>query len=348
MTTELNPSRNQIQWLQNMQFDVVFILGVLLLGCGLAFSAVIQPNLLWPIITINLWLLGYHHVVATYTRLCFDRESFRQSKFLIFGVGAFVIAVTMGVLIYVGMWAIFSIYFYWQWWHYSRQSWGISRAYRAKDRNRNYEDGWLDQAIFYALPITGIIFRSHQDPDQFLGTDLFVIPTPQWLLVITSIIAVILITYWVLRRLAAWRAGQLAIAHTLYLVTHFIIYLVAYIVIEDITTGWLAINVWHNAQYILFVYMYNTNRFKKGVDTQKRFLSYISQKGRAPLYFGVCMAITGIYYVAVLGNIQRFFFVSAATGLVIYQMVNFHHYIVDSVIWKMRKPKVRKNVGIET
>jgi hypothetical protein len=27
--------------------------------------------------------------------------------------------------------------------------------------------------------------------------------------------------------------------------------------------------------------------------------------------------------------------------------VNFHHYIVDSMIWKMRKAPLRKTLGIE-
>ena len=51
----------------------------------------------------------------------------------------------------IGIRLIVTIYFYWQWWHYIRQSWGISRAYRRADSAAMYEDGWLDQAIFYAF-----------------------------------------------------------------------------------------------------------------------------------------------------------------------------------------------------
>ena len=64
--------------------------------------------------------------------------------------------------------------------------------------------------------------------------------------------------------------------------------------ISDVTVGWLVINIWHNAQYILFVWMYISCRFKDGVDPQARFLSYISQPGRLWLYLISCVAITGV------------------------------------------------------
>jgi hypothetical protein len=38
---------------------------------------------LYPILLLaDLWLLGYHHVVATYTRLAFDTQSLRRNRFL--------------------------------------------------------------------------------------------------------------------------------------------------------------------------------------------------------------------------------------------------------------------------
>jgi hypothetical protein len=32
--------------------------------------------------------------------------------------------------------------------------------------------------------------------------------------------------------------------------------------------------------------------------------------------------------------------------LVFYQTLNFHHYIVDGRIWKMRKPALQKTLGL--
>jgi len=305
-----------------------------------------EPSLFWPILFLNLWLLGYHHVVSTYTRLCFDGQSFSESKFLIFGLLPIVAIVTLLIAKFVGLWAIFSIYFYWQLFHYARQSWGISRAYRGKDRHAHYEDGWVDKAIFYSVPTLGMLHRSYQNPDKFLGGDMVFFAVPFEIFFAAVMITSALLLYWVYRRVQAWRRGELASAHTLYLISHFVIFAIGYLLIEDITVGWLAINIWHNAQYILFVWLFNSNRFKGGFDPKKRFLSYISQPNRLPLYLGVCVAITAVYYVAVLGSLERFFVIGVTSSVVIYQIVNFHHYIVDSLIWKVRKPAIRKNIGI--
>ena len=36
------------------------------------------------------------------------------------------------------------------------------------------------------------------------------------------------------------------------------------------------------------------------------------------------------------------------SAVIIYQAINFHHYVVDGIIWKVRKPKLRDRLGIES
>lgn len=333
-------------WLRSARFDLSLIVGVLLLALGTTAVVSRFPELFVPVLVLDLWLLGYHHVIATYTRICFDRESLRQHGALLYALLPGVALLTIAVAWSVGLWVIVSIYFYWQWWHYTRQSWGISRAYRAKDKGQLYEDGWLDQAIFYALPILGILHRSHQNHPTFIGLELWSLPVPGWLVQIAAAATALLLTIWLIRRvLAAWE-GRLARVHTLYMLTHFTIFAVGYIIVPDNTLGWLAINIWHNAQYILFVWMYNTRRFKDGVNPNARILSYISQPHRLWLYLLTCVAITGVLYWGVLRTIDWLFFAGLSATIVLYQIVNFHHYIVDSMIWKVRKPEVRQNIGL--
>ena len=131
------------------------------------------------------------------------------------------------------------------------------------------------------------------------------------------------------------------------MLTHFTIFLVAYLLIDDITYGWLTINIWHNAQYILFVWMFNTRRFKDGIDPDARFLSYISQPGRLWLYLATCVVITGVIYWVALGALDALFFAGLSATIVLYQIVNFHHYVVDANIWKVRKAPIAKTLGLE-
>ncbi len=91
----------------------------------------------------------------------------------------------------------------------------------------------------------------------------------------------------------------------------------------------------------------NGNRFRDGVDPEHRFLSTISQPEKAFLYFAVSLAIsTAVYFALGLGVVIA----SVGTlplAIVIYQTINFHHYIVDSVIWKVRRPALARELGIE-
>ena len=126
------------------------------------------------------------------------------------------------------------------------------------------------------------------------------------------------------------------------MLSHFAIFAAGYVLIEDLTYGWLAINIWHNAQYILFVWMYNARRFGGGIDPEARFLSYISQPKRLWLYLLICVAITGVVYWAILGTLSAIFFAGLSATIVLYQIVNFHHYVVDAIIWKRRRSPVPK------
>ena len=128
-----------------------------------------------------------------------------------------------------------------------------------------------------------------------------------------------------------------------------VIFVVGYVLIEDINYGWLVLNVWHNAQYILFVWVFNNNRFKQGVVPEQRFLSTISQSRNWPFYFLTCLLISTVWYFG-LDEALRMLADSSALPLflVAYQTINFHHYVVDGLIWKVRRKKLRSNLGISS
>lgn len=345
--TQAHITRASLPWMRNATFDVGFIFGLLGLSAATGLILLWQPDLFYPILVIDLWFLGYHHVIATFTRICFDKESFQEHKFLALGLLPFIIVLTLGMVLLFGLWTVVTVYFYWQWWHYTRQSWGISRAYRGKDRDAKYEDGWLDQAIFYAVPVFGILNRSAEQHTTFIGMPLWSVPVPTQIADLCGIIAVGLLAVWVIARVRAAMQGRLAIVHTMYMLSHFAIFALGYMATSDITLGWLMINIWHNAQYILFVWMYNNKRFSDGIDPNAKFLSYISQNGRMWLYMLTCVLITGVVYWGVLRAIDWLFFAGISATIVLYQIVNFHHYMIDTKIWKLRKPKIQKTLEID-
>jgi hypothetical protein len=169
---------------------------------------------------------------------------------------------------------------------------------------------------------------------------------PELLVDVVGIAAMASLIAWVYQRLRALRAGCLPIAHTWYMLSHFTIFFVGYLLIDDITYGWLVINIWHNAQYILFVWLFNTNRYKNGIDASAPFLSTISQPQNIVRYMLCCFAISSMIYLFSLLVTRNQLVVGLPLAVLIYQAVNFHHYIVDSRIWKVRKKPMQKTLEL--
>ena len=71
----------QMGWLRGFSFDATYIFGILGIALVSGWFVITNPNLFPAVFVLNGWLLGYHHVVSTYTRLTFDRESFISTSF---------------------------------------------------------------------------------------------------------------------------------------------------------------------------------------------------------------------------------------------------------------------------
>ncbi len=333
-------------WLRSASFDSFFIGGIVAVAMASTALVVWQPKLFPIVVVADMWLLGFHHVISTYTRLAFDSDSFRTYRFLVLGLPPIVLIGTLSLMGVFGRWILPTIYLYWQWFHYTRQSYGIAQIYRRKAGPLGEEPPLLTKATIYLLPLWGILYRSWQKPATFLDMEIKVLPVPLPVVQGAAVLSLAALGWWVWRQATLWRQGRLPVAYTLYMLSHLAVFTVGYLVVEDISFGWLTINVWHNAQYILLVWMYNNNRFKDGVSPSHWFLSTISQPGRAVTYFVVCLGISTVLYMALQGVFSLLGLSVLALTLIVYQTINFHHYIVDGIIWKVRKPRVRENLGL--
>ena len=342
----VSPYRAEL--LRGVGFDLTYIAGVGSLALLIGWIVTTNPQLFLLIFLLNAWLLGYHHVVSTFTRLSFDRDSFGQRRFLITKLPLIVLAGVLVLGALFGAWILTTVYLYWQWWHYTRQSYGISRIYQ---RKAGLPNDLLSKLIIYALPLWGILHRSYQRPSTFLFVELKVIPVPFWLVAAAGVFTFAVIAWWLAQTVHAWVNGSLSKVHTLYVFTHLTVFGVGYLAIDNVNHGWLVLNVWHNCQYILTVWMFNQNRFKNGIDERHRFLSYLSQRQNFPIYVGVCLLISTVVYSSLSYSVNLITALTATSlplFAIVFQAINFHHYLVDAVIWKVRRKPVRENFGIAT
>lgn len=336
------PAASSRIYLRNAQFDFTLVVMVAVWALGAGAAIVIEPKWFWPILFLDVWLLGYTHVVSTFTRLAFDRDSFRQHWPLLIPLPVAVGAVTIALALLVGQWLIATVYLYAQWFHYMRQSYGISRMYLRKAGAVSVSRDYVLDGVIYVLPLWGILSRSREHPESFLSLPIYTIPVPAPLLYAVATVAIVSVVLWAGRELKTLGQPRPDAFHSVYVASHIAIFTTGYLLIPDINSGWLVLNIWHNLQYVLIVWMFNARRFERGVDRERLFLSTISQPRNVVLYAVVCWAIaTGLYF-----NIERMLAMFSNSivplSLLAYMTINFHHYVVDAIIW--RRPKAKTPV----
>lgn len=332
-------------WVRSRRFDLAFqVLPCLL---ALAFVLVTQQASLSLVMAILLfqWVAGGPHIIATFTRTCLDAQSRRQYWFLVFVLPVICAALALGLAFGVGMWAIGSAYFYWQSWHFLRQSYGVERIYARAAEPLAPRGDWPTLAVIYALPIAGVLRRSHQAVSSYLGQEIRWMPVNENLMQAATLALLAILGWWVFARVREWRAGTLRPAHTLYMFTHVVMFTGGYMLLENPDMGWLLISIWHSLQYLMIVWLFNARRTASPVAPQRGLWRRISLPRNWFLYalfVLVVAAIVGRVFPAIQAGADMLampqpWLIAFALGMA----VNFHHYTVDAFIWRSRRAKAR-------
>lgn len=326
----------------------IMVLWLPIFTISIGYFVYFNPSFLELVITLNLWLLGYHHLVSTYSRIAFDWQSVKENWKFVFLLPILVLSCVYGIFKLGGVIWIGSIYLYWQWYHYTRQSEGVSKAFGMKSDDKSIINDKLHRFLFYIIPILCLLMMVSRNNQMFFGSSFFSIPLSNELRYFIGVTIALLTIFASFRIILFAKSQRVTLFYAVYLLSHFAIYIVAYVAIDKITTGWLVINIWHNTQYIAIVWLFNTNRFKSGINPKHRLISYLSQPepGRILIYLLSFILLTLLFYGFV--NIGAEYIIGT-TGLpailIIYSTLNFHHYIVDSQIWKLRKKTISKNLS---
>jgi hypothetical protein len=319
-----------------------FDTGLLLLplGTGLAAAGAVlaNPGLFAMMLVADLWLLGYHHVVATYTRLAFTADAFRRNRFLAFDLLVLMTVATLALAFTAGAWVVATAFLYLQWFHYMRQGYGLARMYfrATPDGQAAGARDLATDLVIYLVPIYAIAARSATMGAVFLDLPVKTLVLPNEAITALGLAAAIAGVAWVRRTAVAFSRGTLDVLYTGFVLSHVAIFLIAYVAIENSDVGWLAINVWHNFQYVMVVWMMNTKRHAGSGEPATTFIARLSQPGRTARYFLCCISISTVIYL-LLGRLVFAMGGGMAVTVGIYMGINFHHYVVDALIWKRKR-----------
>jgi hypothetical protein len=161
---------------------------------------------------------------------------------------------------------------------------------------------------------------------------------PVWLANGVGAVACLGLAWWVVERAREARAGELAVLHTVFTASHYLIFITGYIVMDDLAGGWIVTNIWHTSQYLMLVWMFNENAAGAGGAYRKSVFWTLTGGNRPLFYFGFCfLAALPVYVVIAMlygaaGNTT-----ALIAAVVANQTLNFHHFIVDAVIWRKKR-----------
>lgn len=313
-------------------FDGLFIAGTLALALGMTAMASISPAMLLAIVLVDTWLFANPHVMATLTRIGASMADIRRHRFLIFGLPVIVLGGVVATVLAFEVAGLFTLYFCAQSYHVARQSFGIARAYRRSGMHPFRQDR-LAEALIYLIAAWGLLARCAQAPETFLGYPIQLPAVPAQAANAMGVAAIACSACWLWRQARLALTGNIDWRHDGFVASHAFTCFVAYIWITDITLGWLLINLWHNLQYLLFVWVQNIRRERQ---THADKASETGLWKNAARYGGVCLALGSMLYLAIDWAGTQLLWLGLPTVLIAHVTLGFHHYLVDGVIWKRR------------
>jgi len=278
-------------WLLGGRFDAGFILGIPSLAILSGTVVLADRRFLLPVLIADLWLLGHRHVVESLDDLHARRAQSPRSRLLMAGLPLFLVAVIAAVALGGAAWVPATVYFYWQWFQSTRQSWATLQLYRRRaPRGIDLGDRSLLAALFCLTPIWGLLRRSAEAPASFMELDLHLMAVSGIFADAAGIAACGAFCLWIVERAIAWSEHRLPLGHTLYVLSHLVVFSVAYGAIADVTVGWLVAAIWSHAQFLALAWLRHGQAAPSASGPRARWLAGLVARRQLGLYSIVALA----------------------------------------------------------
>jgi hypothetical protein len=336
----------QSRWIVSARFDLtIFIFSALVtLGPWIAVDHYgVQPFYILAAVAI---FSNGPHLVSTWTRVYLDgRERFRR-PFAYYAVPLLLSGMVLSFLLVDGLdspW-LRTILFYWASWHFAAQCWGLLKIYQRKQGVVGTTIGMVEKILLFGGTGWCVLHRIFTGPWSLFGVPIWHPYPPAWVVNgVGALVLTLAIAYLGFLVGGAVRARQFPeVRRALMIGSSVGAFAVPFLLIHDGTAAFAAAACWHGIQYLGIVWFFNRNRYADGVDEKARLVSWVSQKGRTPLYAMTLLAIAGLVYGGLLGAAkltQGTSWTANTWGLFLWTSLTFSHYWLDGVIWKLRKDK---------
>jgi hypothetical protein len=342
----MQSSSKPISWpyLHSAAFDAFFICATVGLALALGFLASASSAMLLAVVSVNIWLFANPHLIATFARMNANRNAHQKHWFLIFIVPFLVLLALTIIALAYEVSGLFTLYLFAQTFHVTRQSYGIARTYRRIAEPPLRRDV-LSELLIYIFPLWGLLHWCSQGATSFLYYPVSLPAVPSPVVNLVGGLALNLAAVWVIRQCRPLAASSAISAisssqsHDWFVASHICIFAVAYLGLSDMTLGWLIVNIWHNVQYLLFVWWKNSKNMN-ALPTDSQGSTSASPAllwKRGLQYLGLCALCGAVLYELFDWIGHQFLWLGLPTVLILHFTLNFHHYWADAVIWKRSK-----------
>jgi hypothetical protein len=183
-----------------------------------------------------LALLG---LAALAARLLFAGEAVRIDWMQF--AGPFAAAFAVGA--FVGLSGAIGVLFAWRLLADAR--WSVGEAMQlATAAGRPAETTLRSLAHAWLTPLFGLTLVAYTAPHTIAGLPLDLPHVPVWLVIGVGVLATCALLDWALQRAADWRLGELAAAPAAHLLTHHVVFLIAFGIGIDVSAGVVALAAW--------------------------------------------------------------------------------------------------------
>jgi len=277
------------------------------------------------------------HLMSTYFRTYTCKAEFERYKpytlylliLLIIGL-----ALCINSFGFQFLWILGSVYFYWQWWHHSRQSYGLGRKYQhSKEYQLSPLDSKLNDLVIWSVAILGIALKSNLAGDRYENIPIKVLHLPIDLIVFLLISVLVYIIFYLGRQLHLMLTHK--IVQGLFLI-HWAIQSFVFICFFGLLPtdiGIIAASFWHCTQYISYTHCHQQRKANSNM-LQHPFWKNLFQTDNWMVYLGVLLAFSFLIpaFKVGFGALQL-----SSLALAFSMGLTFHHYILDGLIWTRKE-----------
>lgn len=334
-------------WMVSPAFDLTFFVGTALVVL-IPWIAIehykVNPFLVVAGVAITA---NGPHLISTWTRVYLDgNERFKRP--IHYWLIPAAIAATVVTFIFVeGRYSrtLRTVLFYWAFWHFAMQNWGILRIYQRRAGDAQARMASLERLVLWLGALWPMMHRLYTGPRHLFGAEIMYPRFEPWMVNGVGILLVIAASTYVTIRAWQWTRGEkVALIRPLFLLSSWFGFFVPFVLIKQSgSAAFAAAACWHGLQYLGIVWFYNRNRWKGGLDPKARLVSWISQPGRVPFYFLSLLAIAGTVYGGII-LASKVALDAERWGSMVWMSLTFGHYWLDGVIWKLRKPELQKHL----